>query len=201
MPDEVDYEQPIVVADAMVALFLLGVGSFIGSSFLIYCFVQFCREYSSRGKRTSHVTPLPGDSRCLNDKTSVHRLAIAGLGLTFTATAYSQSGAPPNPNGPAMVGPLKPAAPRIVDAGPLGNLEINGTFSGFGLWQGHPKVGAKGNEPTQWRGALEIGLMFWVELPWDVTRRKPMWDVLMLLATVVFFAVAIAYTNACERLR
>lgn len=142
IPDEVDYKQPIVVADSMVALIILGVVSLIGSSFLIYCSVQFCRGCPSRGRR-SRVTPLPDDSRYLNEKTGIHRLAIAGLGLAFTATAYSQSGAPPNPNGPAMVGPLKPAAPRIFDAGPLGNLEINGAFSGFGLWQGHPSVDDK----------------------------------------------------------
>jgi len=32
-------------------------------------------------------------------------------------------------------------------------------------------------------------------------RFKAMWDVLMILATIVFFVIAIACTHACERLR
>ncbi len=27
------------------------------------------------------------------------------------------------------------------------------------------------------------------------------WDIGMILATIVFFAIAVAYTHACERLR
>ena len=105
----------------MGAIIILGVGCFLGSFFLIYCFVQFRRESSSRGKRTPHVMPLPDDSRWINDKTSIHRLAIAGLSLALTATGYSQPGVPPNTNGPAMAGPRKPTALGIFDAGPVKN--------------------------------------------------------------------------------
>lgn len=32
-------------------------------------------------------------------------------------------------------------------------------------------------------------------------RRTIMWDIVMVLSSVAFFAIAIAYTGACERLR
>lgn len=32
-------------------------------------------------------------------------------------------------------------------------------------------------------------------------RVRFMWDLLMLIATIVFFAVALLYVAACERLR
>jgi len=120
----------------MVAIIILGIGSFFGSFFLIYCFVHFCRESSSRGKPASHVTPLPDDFEWISDKGSIRRLAIAGLGLALTATGYSQSGASPNTNRPALAGPLKPAVPRIFDTGPVKMPDVIEMPAAFGSEQG-----------------------------------------------------------------
>ncbi len=51
---------------------------------------------------------------------------------------------------------------------------------------------------------LGHGVVVWIETRVMVIRfvkEMTMWDLLMITATVVFFAVAIAYTHACERLR
>lgn len=69
--------------------------------------------------------------------------AMSFLGLLFifgiSRVAIAQNSAPPAPlASPAMVGPLSTASPRTFDAGPLGNLNVTGTLTGFGSWQGHP---------------------------------------------------------------
>ena len=40
-----------------------------------------------------------------------------------------------------ITGPLQPAQPNTVDAGPLGKIAVNGIVSGLGLWQGNPVSG------------------------------------------------------------
>jgi hypothetical protein len=74
--------------------------------------------------------------------------AMSFLGLLFifgiSRVAIAQNSAPPAPlASPAMVGPLSTASPRTFDAGPLGNLDVTGTLTGFGSWQGHPSSGDK----------------------------------------------------------
>jgi len=74
--------------------------------------------------------------------------AMPFLGLLFifgiSRVAIAQNSAPPAPlASPAMVGPLSTASPKAFDAGPLGYLDVTGTLTGFGSWQGHPSSGDK----------------------------------------------------------
>lgn len=71
-------------------------------------------------------------------------MSFAGLMFLFgiSKAAIAQNSAPPAPlASPAMVGPLSTASPTTFDAGPLGTLDVTGTLSGFGDWQGHPSPG------------------------------------------------------------
>lgn len=56
---------------------------------------------------------------------------------------------------PAITGPLAAAPPTVIDAGPLGKLDLNGVVSGIGLWQSNH---LPGDEPTQ--AALSNGQLF-----------------------------------------
>jgi hypothetical protein len=70
--------------------------------------------------------------------------------------AASPPAAPPAPlTTPAITGPLQAAPPIVLDAGPLGKLDLDGIVSGTGLWQGN-HVG--GDHPTQ--AALSNGQVF-----------------------------------------
>jgi hypothetical protein len=64
--------------------------------------------------------------------------------------------APPAPlPTPAITGPLQEQPPIIFDAGPFGNLAVNGILSATGLWQSNP---VSGDQPTQ--SALSNGQIF-----------------------------------------
>lgn len=56
---------------------------------------------------------------------------------------------------PSIVGPLQQLPPAMFDAGPFGNIAVNGVLSGSGLWQGNH---VPGDEPTQ--AALSNGQVF-----------------------------------------
>ena len=55
---------------------------------------------------------------------------------------------------PAVIGPLRPAPPTTVAAGPLGTLELNGAVSVLGLWQSHPAAGDQGTQSGLANGML-----------------------------------------------
>ncbi|MFL6449414.1 MAG: outer membrane beta-barrel protein [Bryobacteraceae bacterium] len=56
---------------------------------------------------------------------------------------------------PSIVGPLQELPPAMFDAGPFGEIAVNGVLSGSGLWQGNH---VPGDEPTQ--AALSNGQVF-----------------------------------------
>lgn len=56
---------------------------------------------------------------------------------------------------PAITGPLQAALPMNMEAGPLGQLSLNGVVSGVGLFQNHAMVGNNGAE-----GAFGNALVF-----------------------------------------
>src|SRR5438270_11433036 len=56
---------------------------------------------------------------------------------------------------PSVTGPLQQMPPANFDAGPFGQLSVNGILSGTGLWQGNH---VPGDEPTQ--AALSNGQVF-----------------------------------------
>lgn len=82
---------------------------------------------------------------------------------TVPAQAPSQPGqtAPPASSAPAplstppITGPLQAAPPIVLDAGPLGKLDLDGVISGMGLWQSNH---AEGDSATQ--AALSNGQVF-----------------------------------------
>lgn len=68
----------------------------------------------------------------------------------------AQAPQPPQPlPTPAMTGPLQTAAPITLNAGPFGKLDVTGTVSGIGVWQGNP---VPADEST--RAALSNGQIF-----------------------------------------
>jgi hypothetical protein len=80
----------------------------------------------------------------------------AHTGSTTAPQAVSPDYVPANPvAAPAMVGPLRAASARTFDAGPLGKLNVNGIFSGFGSWQNNPDPGDDGA-----RADVSNGLIF-----------------------------------------
>src|SRR6185312_14849662 len=56
---------------------------------------------------------------------------------------------------PAFTGPLQAAPPNSFEGGPFGTLNVNGSISGLGLWQGNHVTG---DNPTQ--AALSNGQVF-----------------------------------------
>jgi hypothetical protein len=42
---------------------------------------------------------------------------------------------------PSITGPLQAAPPYVLEAGPLGKVNVNGVLTGSGLWQGYPVAG------------------------------------------------------------
>jgi Putative beta-barrel porin-2, OmpL-like. bbp2 len=109
----------------------------------------------------------------ISRKLCVH---LSVLGLVFGALCCAQD-PPTNGNGngnsvdqkpapaaatppaalptPSFTGPLQNLPPATFDAGPFGQLAVNGIFSGMGLWQSNP---LSGDEPTQ--AALSNGQIF-----------------------------------------
>lgn len=140
----------------MLAFGVLSASTLLAILFLVYCLIGFSRASGKRkrryfvpSKQHPNVTRLPDDTRRFRDKRKITRLAIAGLSLAMPATLAAQSNpanstvAPAPLAAPAMVGPLSTASPKTFDAGPLGTLDVTGTLSGFGSWQGHPSPGDK----------------------------------------------------------
>ena len=71
------------------------------------------------------------------------------------ATAPAAPAAPAALPTPAITGPLAGLPPAIFDAGPFGNIAVNGILNGFGMWQGNH---VPGDGPTQ--AALSNGQIF-----------------------------------------
>src|SRR5947208_4582046 len=65
------------------------------------------------------------------------------LGLTTVVSGQAPDQPLPTPG---ITGPLQPAPPNTVNAGPFGKLSLNGVLSGMGLWQSNHVAG---DEPTQ----------------------------------------------------
>lgn len=97
-------------------------------------------------------------------------LYTSALCLALINVAAAQNSAPPAPDAkaadqavpapaplpaPAITGPLQGLPPATFDAGPFGNLKVNGILNGVGMWQGHP---VPGDDPTQ--AALSNGQIF-----------------------------------------
>jgi hypothetical protein len=78
--------------------------------------------------------------------------------LLLPALAAAQAAAPPAASvplpSPAVIGPLQPAPPITVSAGPLGTLELNGVVGVLGLWQSHPAAGDQGTQSDLANGML-----------------------------------------------
>lgn len=75
---------------------------------------------------------------------------------TQNAPSPQAAGQTPEPvTTPSMTGPLQLPPPIVVDAGPLGKLDVDGVVSGMGLLQGNP---FPGDEQT--RAALSNGQLF-----------------------------------------
>ncbi len=91
-------------------------------------------------------------------------LVAVVLTIAWSCNAYAQTQAagsaatqtsPVPLSTPSLTGPLQAAPPIIIDAGPLGELDLDGIVSGMGLWQGNP---VPGDSPTE--AALSNGQLF-----------------------------------------
>jgi hypothetical protein len=71
------------------------------------------------------------------------------------ADAAPAAAAPTPLTTPAITGPLQQQPPLIFDAGPFGNIAVNGIVSGTGMWQSNH---VPGDNPTQ--AALSNGQIF-----------------------------------------
>jgi len=107
-----------------------------------------CRIRSDVG-RTSIAAPRAHVLR-LSDKKSQKtvklRWLIMALVLSTTVRSSAQNTSQPTPPAtplatPAIIGPLQAAPPIMIDAGPLGKLDLDGVVSGLGLWQGNHVAG------------------------------------------------------------
>ncbi len=136
----------------------------VAIGFLLFCYRGFARtQTANRSKRKAvNVFPLGHEKKVLpgNGKPL---LAILVLSAFPTAVARAQTGgqsiadanskqsgaaavqaAPVDVSPaaslptPSMTGPLKLPPPILFDAGPLGQLALNGILSGMGVWQDHP---------------------------------------------------------------
>lgn len=81
--------------------------------------------------------------------------AIAWMPLAIHPASAQPAAAPPQPlPTPAITGPLKASPPTVIDAGPLGKLNLNGIVSGMGLVQGNPVPGDKTAQATLSNGQI-----------------------------------------------
>lgn len=85
---------------------------------------------------------------------AVLKVLLGLLALPWVLTATLPVSAQPL-SAPATTGPLQMALPTTFNAGPLGKLDVTGTVSGMGLWQGNH---IPGDEPSQ--AALTNGQVF-----------------------------------------
>jgi len=86
-----------------------------------------------------------------------YRICLAAAALCTGLAA--QTAAPPAPTPlptPAITGPLAAAPPTVINAGPLGQLDVNGVVSGMGLWQGSPFPGDKSTQAALTNGQIFI---------------------------------------------
>ena len=98
----------------------------------------------------------------------VFSLVVASLCSAQTApptqTSDQQTTAPPTapPTAlptPAITGPLQAAPPIVVNAGPLGKLDLNGVVSGIGLWQDNHFAGDNAGQAALSNGQVFIQKM------------------------------------------
>jgi Putative beta-barrel porin-2, OmpL-like. bbp2 len=127
-------------------MFALGVFSvivFISVLILVYCFIGFGRELSSKRGHASNVTRLSDHPGTTRNKSNISRITIAGLSLVLPTVVHSQTSSNAPLPVPTMAGLPGTASPKTFDAGPLGKLNVAGVLSGFGSWQGYPNPGDK----------------------------------------------------------
>lgn len=79
-------------------------------------------------------------NRTLMSLTRFSALFVAILFAASVSRAQQTSTPAPLPT-PSIAGPLLPAAPITINAGPLGKLSLNGVLSGMGLAQSNPMPG------------------------------------------------------------
>lgn len=72
------------------------------------------------------------------------------------APAAAPPAAPVPLSSPSMTGPLSNLPPFVFDAGPLGNLSVNGVVSGLGLVQSAPIPGDKTGQATLTNGQVIV---------------------------------------------
>ena len=106
----------------------------LGYGALALCFVlaQVC------GAQTAPATPTPEQPKPAD-----------------TAAAASAPAAPTALPTPAITGPIQGLPPAIFDAGPFGNIAVNGILTGLGMWTGNY---VPGDNSTQ--AALSNGQVF-----------------------------------------
>lgn len=87
-------------------------------------------------------------------------LAVAViLSSTIRGSAQStnQPATTPTPQAtPAMAGPLQAAPPIVIDAGPVGKLDLDGVVTGMGLLQDNHAVGDNTAQAAQSNGQIFI---------------------------------------------
>ena len=102
----------------------------LGNGALALCFVlaQVC------GAQTAPATPTPAD----------------------TAAAASAPAAPTALPTPAITGPIQALPPAIFDAGPFGNIAVNGILDGLGMWTGNYVPGDSSKQAALGNGQVFI---------------------------------------------
>jgi hypothetical protein len=81
------------------------------------------------------------------------------LGLVSICGAQTTPAPPPAPAplpSPAITGPLQAAPPTVINAGPLGKLDVNGIVSGMGLWQRNHVAGDDATQATLSNGQVFV---------------------------------------------
>jgi hypothetical protein len=70
------------------------------------------------------------------------------------APAPAAPAAPMPLSSPSMTGPLANLPPAMLDAGPFGNIAVNGFLSGMGLWQGNHTFGDSNTQAALSNGQI-----------------------------------------------
>jgi hypothetical protein len=90
-------------------------------------------------------------------------LAMAGVAGAQTPTAPDNSPAAQTPPpasaalpAPAITGPLQAFPPAIFDAGPFGNIAVNGILDGLGMWTGNYAPGSNSTAAALSNGQIFI---------------------------------------------
>jgi putative OmpL-like beta-barrel porin-2 len=82
-------------------------------------------------------------------------IMIVLLSATLPNAAQTATPSSPLPT-PAITGPLQGNSPIVIDAGPLGKLDLDGIVSGLGLWQGNHVAGDNSTQAAVSDGQIFI---------------------------------------------